>query len=110
LTAGRYTYWRSIVRYDFIKADISKIEITENISHATLSNKLVAPYVRSYTVESYEKALLFVDGKYVQQLESGVYFWWKNNIAIHVGKVILVSNKLKLMDRKFLPKTRQHCV
>jgi hypothetical protein len=46
LPAGRYTFWNSIVKYDFIKADTSKIEITENISRDTLSNKLVAPYVQ----------------------------------------------------------------
>jgi regulator of protease activity HflC (stomatin/prohibitin superfamily) len=106
LTAGRYTYWRSVVKYDFIKADISKIEITENISRATLSNKLVAPYVRSYTVESYEKALLFVDGKYVQQLESGVYFWWKNNIAIHVGKVDTRQQQAEINGQEILTKDK----
>jgi hypothetical protein len=87
LKTGRYTYWRSVVKYDFIRADISKIEITENISRATLSNNWVLPYVRTYSVESYELAVLFVDGKYVQQLQSGVYFWWKNSIPINVGKV-----------------------
>jgi regulator of protease activity HflC (stomatin/prohibitin superfamily) len=106
LIAGRYTYWRSVVKYDFIKADISKIEITENISRATLSNKLVAPYVRSYTVESYEKALLFVDGKYVQQLESGVYFWWKNNIAIHVGKVDTRQQQAEINGQEILTKDK----
>src|SRR5678816_2724645 len=68
LTAGRYTFWKGIVNYDFITADTSKIEIGEQISRATLQHKLLAPYVRSYTVESYEKALLFVDGNYVKQL------------------------------------------
>ncbi|MEI9947090.1 MAG: hypothetical protein WDN26_23110 [Chitinophagaceae bacterium] len=39
LTAGRYTYWKSVVRYDFVRADISKIDITENIDRATLLSK-----------------------------------------------------------------------
>jgi len=59
LTAGRYTFWKSIINYEFVNADISKIEITENISRATLQNRLVAPYVRSYTVESYKKHCCF---------------------------------------------------
>jgi len=87
LTAGRYTYWKGIVQYEFISVDTSKIEITENIDRPTLLSKQVAPYVRVYTVESYEKALLFIDGKYERTLESGVYYWWKNNITILVGKV-----------------------
>ena len=50
LTAGRYTFWKGIVEYEFVKADVSKIEITENISRAILQNKLLLPFVRSYTV------------------------------------------------------------
>lgn len=87
LTPGRYTYWKGIVNYQWVYADISKIEITENIDRAILTGKVVAPYVRTYSVESYEKALLFVDGKFDRVLDSGVYYWWKNNITIHVGKV-----------------------
>jgi hypothetical protein len=87
LTAGRHTYWKGIVQYEFIHVDISKIAITEKIDRATLLSNLVVPYVRTYSVENYEKGLLFVDGKYDRVLESGVYYWWKNDIAILVGKV-----------------------
>src|SRR5689334_5671360 len=31
LTAGRYTFWKSVVNYEFVRADVSKIEISENI-------------------------------------------------------------------------------
>ncbi|HEV8508665.1 MAG TPA: slipin family protein, partial [Chitinophagaceae bacterium] len=31
LTAGRYTFWKSVIDYNFIRADISKIDIIENI-------------------------------------------------------------------------------
>lgn len=106
LTAGRYTYWKSLVMYDFVKADISKIEISENISRAALANKLVAPYVRSYTVESYEKALLFIDGKYVQQLQSGVYYWWKNSISIHVGKADTRQQQAEINGQEILAKDK----
>ena len=50
LTAGRYAYWKSMIQYNFIKADISKIEITEPVERAILLSKLVVPYVRSITV------------------------------------------------------------
>src|SRR4029077_13229343 len=45
LTAGRYTLWKTVIKYDFVRADISKIAITENIDRATLLSKQVAPYV-----------------------------------------------------------------
>jgi hypothetical protein len=106
LTAGRYTYWKSIIRYEFVHADISKIAITENIDRATLLSKQVAPYVRSVSVESYEKAVLFIDGKYEKVLESGVYYWWKNNIAVHVAKVDVRQQQLEVNGQEILTKDK----
>jgi hypothetical protein len=106
LTAGRYAYWKSLIQYDFIKADIGKIDITEDISRATLSNRLLAPFVRTYTVESYETALLFVDGKFVQALESGVYYWWKNNITIHIGKSDTRRQQAEINGQEILTKDK----
>jgi len=106
LTAGRYTFWKSAINYNFVRADISKIEITENIDRATLLSRLVIGYVRTYSVESYEKAVLFVDGKYVQTLESGMYFWWKNSIAVHVGKVDFRQQQLEVNGQEILTKDK----
>jgi SPFH domain / Band 7 family len=106
LTAGRYTYWKSAIQYNFVRADISKIEITENISRATLLSKQVAPYARSYSVDNFEKALLFVDGKYVQTLQSGVYYWWKNNITIHVAKADTRQQQLEINGQEILTRDK----
>ncbi len=106
LTAGRYTYWKGIVRYEFISVDTSKIEITENIDRATLLSKQVAPYVRAFSVESYEKALLFIDGKYERTLESGVYYWWKNNVTILVGKVDFRLLQIEINGQEILTRDK----
>lgn len=106
LNPGRYTYWKSAVQYEFVKADISKAEITENIERAVLQNRLVAPYVRSYSVESYEQALLFVDGKYVKTLQSGMYYWWKNIISIYVGKIDIRQQQLEINGQEILTKDK----
>lgn len=106
LTAGRYTFWKGIIHYEFVKADISKIEITENISRAVLQHKLVAPFVRSYTVESYEKALLFVDGTYAQMLTAGVYYWYRNSISIVVAKVDTRMQQLEVNGQEILTKDK----
>jgi len=106
LTAGRYTYWKSPVQYAFVRADISKIEITEKIDRATMSGKLVAPYVRTFSVESYESAVLLVDGKYTRTLQSGVYYWWKNAIAVHVGKADMRQQQVEINGQEILTKDK----
>ena len=106
LTAGRYTFWKGVINYDFIRANISKIEIENNIDRSVLQNRLLASYVRSYSVESYEKALLFVDGKYVQTLQSGMYYWWKNSIVINVGKADMRQQQLEINGQEILTKDK----
>lgn len=106
LTAGRYAYWKSVIQYEFVRADISKVEIAGNMDRSILQHKLIAPFVRSYSVESYEKALLFVDGKYMQTLESGVYYWWKNSIPVHVGKVDTRRQQLEVSGQEILTKDK----
>ena len=106
LTAGRYTFWKSVISYEFVKADLNKIEITENISRATLQSKLVAPFVRMYTVENAEKALLFIDGKYAQSLPAGVYYWWKNNITVMVGKADTRMQQIEINGQEILTKDK----
>jgi len=106
LTAGRYAYWKGPVNYEFVRADIGKIEITEPIDRMILLNSLVAPYVRSISVESFEKAILFIDGKYSGELNSGVYYWWKNSIAIHVGKVDTRQLQLEINGQEILTRDK----
>jgi regulator of protease activity HflC (stomatin/prohibitin superfamily) len=106
LTPGRYTFWKSAVQYEFIYADISKIGITEAIDRSVLQNRLVAPYVRSYEVQSYEKALLFVDGKYTGVLTSGTYYWWKNSITVQVVRVDTRQQQLEMSGQEILTRDK----
>jgi hypothetical protein len=106
LTAGRYTYWKGIVTYEFVTADTSKIAITEDIDRSILTGKLVAGYIRSYTVESYEKAVLFIEGKYERTIDSGVYYWWKNNIPIYIGKVDTRLQQTELNGQEMLTRDK----
>jgi len=106
LTAGRYTFWKSVIKYEFVRADISKIEITENIDRATLLNKQVVPYVRNVSVENYEKAVLFIDGKFERVLESGVYYWWKNNISVHIARIDMRQQQLEINGQEILTKDK----
>jgi hypothetical protein len=106
LTAGRYTFWKGVIDYAFVRADISKINIENDIDRSLLQNRLLSAYVRSYTVENYEQALLFVDGKYVQLLQSGVYYWWRNSIVIHVGKVDMRQQQLEINGQEILTRDK----
>jgi hypothetical protein len=103
---GRYAYWKAVINYNFVRADLSKIGITEDIDRPTLLSKPVAPYVRSSSVESFEKALLFIDGKYEKILDGGVYYWWKNNVTIFVSKVDIRRQQLEINGQEILTRDK----
>jgi len=106
LTAGRYSYWKGATEFTFVKADLNKIAITENIDVSTLVRKEVLPYVRVFVVESYEKGLLFIDGKFDKVLETGVYYFWKNPVGITVSKADLRQLQLEVAGREILTKDK----
>lgn len=106
LTAGRYAFWKGVVDFTFVKADLSKIEITENISIDTLMRKEVIPFVRVFVVESFEKGILLVDGKFSKILETGVYPFWKNATVIAVQKADLRQLQLEISGQEILTKDK----
>jgi len=105
LTPGIYAYWKSAVRYEAVKANINKIEITENIDRDLLEKQL-SGYVRTYKVESYEKALLFIDGQPQGELLPGIYYWWKNAITINVAKVDTRQLQVEINGQEILTKDK----
>jgi regulator of protease activity HflC (stomatin/prohibitin superfamily) len=106
LTPGRYAFWKSSVRNEFIRADVSKIEITEPIDRTLLTHRLLQPFVRSYSIESFERGLLFIDGKFSSVLESGTYFWWKNAIQVHVAKVDTRQQQAEISGQEILTRDK----
>jgi regulator of protease activity HflC (stomatin/prohibitin superfamily) len=106
LFTGRYAFWKSIVPNRFVRANVGQIDVDVEIEKSLLSHRLMAPYIRSYTVESYEKGLLMVDGKFVKVLDSGVYYWWKNAIPVQVGKVDTRQLQLEINGQEMLTKDK----
>ncbi|HNR15957.1 MAG TPA: slipin family protein [Chitinophagaceae bacterium] len=106
LTAGRYAFWKSVVKYDFIRADISQVEIADNIDRSVLAKAPVSAYVRNAEVQSFEKAVLFIDGKFVKVLEPGMYYWWKNSISIYVGKADMRQQQLEVNGQEILTRDK----
>lgn len=106
LTPGRYAFWKGVTDYIFVKADLRKIDITEDIDINTLLRAELVPYVRSVTVEPFQKGLLYIDGKYEKTIETGEYYFWKNATKIHVAKVDLRQQQLEISGQEMLTRDK----
>lgn len=106
LTAGRYIFWKGLVNYQFNIIDMNKIEVDTSIEKAVLLNKLVLSYVRVYTVESYEKGVMYIDGKYEKTVVAGIYYFWKNSTAITFIKVDTRAIQMEIAGQEIMTKDK----
>lgn len=106
LTTGRYAFWKGYVQHEFVKADLSKVYITEQISMALLENAKVRMYVRRFNVANFDKGLLFVNGTFVKELTAGTYYFWNNAISIEVKTADMRLQQLEISGQELLTKDK----
>ena len=106
LQPGRYAYWKGMIDYAFITADLSKVEITEPLNREVLRRALILPYIRAYSVAAHEKGILFIDGKYERVLEKGEYIFWKNSIPVNVIKADMRQLQMEVSGQEILTKDK----
>ena len=102
LTAGRYAFWNTLIDYKFVKADLSKIEITENIEKSLYNNTQLAQYIRTFEVAAFEKAIMIVNDALVKILDHGTYHFWKNDITIKIAKADMRQLQLEIAGQELL--------
>jgi hypothetical protein len=106
LTPGRYAFWKGVIEYSFIKADLSKVDITEDIGIDLSKRKEFVPYIRTAKIESFEKGILFIDNKMDRVLTSGEYYFWKNAKDVTVLKADLRQLQMEISGQEILTKDK----
>ena len=106
LNAGRYVYWKGLIKREFVRVDLSKIYITENIDKSLFSNYELSKYIRTFEVATYEKAVLLIDDVYTKTLTGGTYRFWRNDSTIKIAKADLRQLQLEIAGQELLTKDK----
>ena len=106
LNAGRYVFWKGLVEREYVRVDLSKIYITENLDKSLFSNYEVNKYIRTFEVAAYEKAVLLVDDVYTKTLGGGTYRFWRNDTSIKIAKADLRQLQLEISGQELLTKDK----
>ena len=106
LTAGRYAYWKGVREYEFTQADTSQLEIGTEINETIVNHTLLASFVRTISIESHEKAILFVDDRYTKTLDSGVYRWWRNANSLKAVRVDMRQLQMEINGQEILTRDK----
>ncbi len=107
LQKGKHVFWKSdLNKFRFTKIDLKETMINTEIDKNLLLNTEIKNYVRVYQVESYEKALLFINGGFIKELKGGQYCFWKNAQTVLVEKADLRRVQLELSGQEILTKDK----
>lgn len=106
LPTGNYVYWKGYVDFDFNIVNLNEVDIGINLDTSLLSNRLLTPYLRSFTVDTWEKGLLYINGSFIKILTSGTYYFWKNAIPINVYKTDTRVQQMEMSGQELLTKDK----
>ncbi len=106
LAAGRHAFWKGLATYSFTKVDTNQLEVDENIDKNLFDRAPLNGFIRAYRVESYEGALLFIDGKFVKTLAAGNYVYWKNSTTVQVLKTDTRQLNMEIVGQEILTKDK----
>ena len=106
LAAGRYAIWKGLSEYDFVSIDTNSIYVDDTIDKNLLEKAPLLTYIRAYKIESFEKGVLFIDGKFDQILDAGNYVYWKNNTTIQVFKADMRLLNMEISGQEILTKDK----
>jgi len=106
LTPGKYAFWKGVIDYSFKLVNLDIKEISDEISMNILKRPEVLPYIRIYTVESYERGMLYSDGKFERIADPGVYTFWKNSETVSFIKADLRQQQVEISGQDILTKDK----
>lgn len=106
LRPGRYLNWKSVVKYEHRLIDLNGLEVPTDIDRKILHRPEVIQFIRVHVVEAYEVGLLFVDGKFIKQIESGVFYTWKNEKGVAVMKADMRNQLMEVSGQEILTKDK----
>lgn len=99
-------YWNGAVKYRVIKVDITNPKVSADIPNYILQKPAVAQYLKVYPVESYQRALLLIDGKLIEELGPGIYYYWKSDKAVVVKAIDTRIQSLAVSGQEILTKDK----
>lgn len=106
LQPGRYLLWNGLAKYGVIKINLDEVYVDNSLSKAILSRGEVANYMRVYTVEVYEKGLLYINGVLEKELVPGTYYFWKNDTPVLVQKTDMRLQQIDVNGQEILTKDK----
>ncbi|MBD2872750.1 slipin family protein [Paenibacillus arenilitoris] len=100
LTAGTHAFWNVMKRHTFLRADIRRPEVPEEIDRALLPK--LQGYIQTIEVASHEAGVLFYNNVRQRELRPGKYYFWKGPVAVQVRTIDLRQQQLDMTGQEIM--------
>ncbi|MDR1894940.1 MAG: slipin family protein [Spirochaetales bacterium] len=105
---GRVCYWRGPQKRSFTLVNLDDTQGAAQFDRAILLHPLLSScqLVQQYTVEAWEKGLLFIDNVFSRVLENGTYFFWKGPRPVEVKKADLRQQQMEISGQEIMTRDK----
>jgi regulator of protease activity HflC (stomatin/prohibitin superfamily) len=106
LGPGKHAYWKSIIAHKVIVIDLSEPRVDPAIGRFILMKPEVKEYLAGYSIEPYQKGLLFIDNAFSAVLEPGNYFYWKGTKSVSVHKIDMRLQQIEVSGQEIMTRDK----
>lgn len=106
LAPGKYAFWKGPKPLLFETIDLSRPEIDPSFNRALFLRPDIQKFLSAYTVESFEKGLLFFNREFQKLLEPGDYFFWRGTTSVAVLKADMRQQQLDMSGQEIMTKDK----
>ena len=106
LGAGKFAYWKGAKEYRFELIDLTSTDRITTLDTNLLVRRELLAFVRIFDVATSEKGVLLIDGKFIEQLGSGMYYFWRNATPVTVMKTDIRQRQMEISGQEILTKDK----
>ncbi len=99
--SGRHAFFKASGEHKFTIVDITTPEVSPEIPEYIFT-KISPVFFTRVEVSEYQKARLYFNSRFVRLLDPGVYYFWKNEVAVRAEAVDTRLLKLDISGQEML--------
>ena len=103
---GKIAYWKGPADYQLRLINRDLLEVPKDLSPKVLSQTGVFKLMTAHYVDTGQKGMLYVDGKYVETKPPGVYRYWKTNALVTMRTVDTRLQSVEVLGQEILTKDK----
>lgn len=106
LGRGRHAVWKSTLSWKMELVGLAEPAVGPSVDRTLLMRPELKDYVAGFSVEPYQKGLLFIDNAFSRILEPGTHFFWKGEKSVAVQMIDLRQQQMEIAGQEIMTREK----